>query len=224
MATRAALFDLDGVLLDSARFHLEGWRRMAAELGVPFDDSFFWQTFGMTNGRILPRLLGREIPPAEAMALSERKEALYREAALGRLELWRGARELLVALRQAGFRTALVSSTPRSNLDFLRAELGLDALMDAFVGAEDVRLGKPDPEPFLVAAARLGADPGSCVVVEDALAGIEAALAGGMRCIAVATTVDETELRERSGAHLVAGSVEDLSVGHFERLVDRASD
>jgi len=224
MRVRAAIFDLDGVLLDSARFHLDGWRRLAAELGVSFADSFFWQTFGMTNGRILPRLLGRELDPAETTALSERKEALYREAAHGRIALWPGAQQLLHGLREAGFRTALASSTPRSNLDFLRAELGLDPLMDAFVCADDVRLGKPDPEPFLVASSRLAAPPSRCVVVEDALAGIEAALAGGMRCIAVATTVERGELRERSGAHLVAASVADLTVADFERLLDGRQD
>ncbi len=224
MATRAALFDLDGVLLDSARFHLEGWRRMAAELRVPFDDAFFWQTFGMTNGRILPRLLGRVLGPVEVTALSERKEALYRESARGHVELWQGARGLLNALRDAGFRTALVSSTPRSNLDFLRAELRLDELMDGFVCAEDVRLGKPDPEPFLIAAERLGAIPIRCVVVEDALAGIEAALAGGMRCIAVATTVDVAELSARSSAHLVVGAVGDLTVADFDRLLNESRD
>ncbi len=220
MTTRAAIFDLDGVLMDSGVFHLEAWRRMAAELGAPFEDGFFWRTFGMTNGRILPLLLNRELDPGESHELSERKEALYRQAASGGIVLWPGAEPLLEALRGAGYRLAVGSSTPRSNLDFLRAELGLDRLMDAFVCAEDVRIGKPDPEPFLVAAARLGVEPRASVVIEDALAGVEAALAAGMRCIAVSTTVDADTLRSRSGAHLVAGSVADLTVADFDRLLD----
>lgn len=224
MADRAAIFDLDGVLMDSGAFHLEAWRRMAAELDAPFEDAFFWRTFGMTNGRILPQLLGRELHPEESRELSERKEALYRETATGSIRLWSGAEPLLEALRRAGFRLAVGSSTPRSNLDFLRAELGLDRFMDAFVCAEDVRLGKPDPEPFLVAASRLAVEPRAAVVVEDALAGVAAALAAGMRCIAVSTTVDAGTLRSRSGAHLVAGSVADLTVADFERLLGRAGD
>lgn len=212
------LFDLDGVLLDSAGFHLDAWQALGEEIGHPVSEAFFRATFGQTNGSILPRLLGRDLAEPELAALGERKEELFRAAAGGRIALYAGVEQLLRELRAHGFGLALATSTPRSNLEFYRRELALDALLDVFVCAADVRRGKPDPEVFVVAAERLGLPPERCAVVEDAPAGIAAGLAGGMRVVGVATTHPAAALREEGG-HLVVERTIDLTPTVLESLL-----
>ena len=216
---RGVIFDLDGVLLDSSAFHLRAWQRLGEELGVGVDEAFFTRTFGLTNVAILPELLGRELSAEEAHHLSERKEAIFRDEARGRVRLFAGAERLLRDLRGRGYRLALASSTPASNLAFFSAELGLGELLEVLVGADDVARGKPDPEVFLVAAARLGLPPPRCVVVEDAVAGFEAAAAARMPCVAVATTNAFDRLAERADVALLVATIDDLDAQDFARLL-----
>ena len=181
---RAVLWDLDGVLVDSAPFHLRAWRELFASLGRGFGEADFRRTFGLRNDAILRDLLG-ELPPAEAERLAARKEELYRQAARGNIAALPGALALLRSLRERGFRLGLVSSTPRANIDLILSSLGVSESFDVILGEEDVTRGKPDPEGFLLAAERLGVPPADCVVIEDAPAGVEAAKGGGMRCVGV---------------------------------------
>ena len=181
---RAVLWDLDGVLVDSAPFHLRAWRELFASLGRGFGEADFRRTFGLRNDAILRDLLG-ELPPAEAERLAARKEELYRQAARGNIAALPGALALLRSLRERGFRLGLVSSTPRANIDLILSSLGVSESFDVILGEEDVTRGKPDPEGLLLAAERLGVPPADCVVIEDAPAGVEAAKGGGMRCVGV---------------------------------------
>ena len=184
LVVRAVLWDLDGVLVDSAPFHLRAWRELFASLGRGFGEADFRRTFGLRNDAILRDLLG-ELPPAEAERLAARKEELYRQAARGNIAALPGALALLRSLRERGFRLGLVSSTPRANIDLILSSLGVSESFDVILGEEDVTRGKPDPEGFLLAAERLGVPPEECVVIEDAPAGVEAAKGGGMRCVGV---------------------------------------
>ena len=184
LVVRAVLWDLDGVLVDSAPFHLRAWRELFASLGRGFGEADFRRTFGLRNDAILRDLLG-ELPPAEAERLAARKEELYRQAARGNIAALPGALALLRSLRERGFRLGLVSSTPRANIDLILSSLGVSESFDVILGEEDVTRGKPDPEGFLLAAERLGVPPADCVVIEDAPAGVEAAKGGGMRCVGV---------------------------------------
>jgi beta-phosphoglucomutase family hydrolase len=213
------IFDLDGVLLDSSHCHFQAWQRLGAELGVEVGESFFLRTFGKTNDQILPELLGRPLDATEARLLSERKESLFRSEAAGRLELFEGATALLERLRAAGWGLALASSTTASNLFFLGEELGLDRMFDVMVSADDVNRGKPDPEVFLAASERLGLRADRCVVVEDAVAGFEAAAAAGMPCVAVATTNPIDRLSDRGDLALVVSAIADLDVEDFRRIL-----
>jgi beta-phosphoglucomutase family hydrolase len=217
---RGVIFDLDGVLLDSAEFHKESWYRLAGELGIPYTDAFFVETFGMTNHAIIPRMVKREVPPGELDRLSERKEFLFREQAKGRISLFEGAIPLFEELKREGFRLALGTSTPESNVRFFYAELGLDRHLRAYTCSNDVNSGKPDPEVFLLAAERLGLPPARCVVVEDAVAGVQAANAGGMRCIAVTTTRTEADLRAESRPDLVVETIAVLNAARFAEVLE----
>lgn len=210
--TKAVLWDMDGVLVDSARFHYEGYRRLLAELGRHLDFDYYSQNLiGLRNETILRRVLG-ELPPEEIETLASRKEEYFREAVAGKVEALPGAAALVRRLREAGIAMAIVSSTPRRNIDLVVSSLGLEDAFGTLVGAEDAERGKPDPEGFLVAAERLGAAPPDCVVLEDAPEGIRGAKAAGMRAIGVATTRPPDRLTE---ADLVVERLDDPRVEAF---------
>ena len=175
-------------LIDSSSQHERSWELLASERGLFLPEGHFKAGFGKKNEVIIPAL-GWGGDPLVIRTLADRKEELYRElvAAEGIIIL-PGARELLEALRQEGIPRAVGSSTPRENLNALFAATGLDSLFDAVVCGSDVTHGKPDPEVFLAGAAFLGLQPGRCVVIEDAFAGIEAARRAGMKVVGVATT------------------------------------
>jgi len=203
----AVLWDLDGVLVDTARFHYQAWRQLLGELGRMLSEDEFRRSFGLRNDLILRDLLG-EVPPEEVERLSERKEALFRKHAAGRVTLLAGAAELMRGAQDGGRRAALVTSTPRANIDFVLGQVGLADAFDTIVAAEDVSRGKPDPEGYLLAARRLGVAPERCLVIEDAPGGVEAARRAGMRCLAVTTTRPREDL---SAADAVVDSLNDAA-------------
>jgi beta-phosphoglucomutase family hydrolase len=207
----AVLWDLDGVLVDSTRFHYEAYRRLLAESGrdISFDE--FRNLIGLRNEAILQRLLG-ELPPQEVERLGERKEEFFRELIAGKVEALPGAAGLARRLSESGVLMAIVSSTPRVNVELILGSLGLGGAFAVVVGAEDASRGKPHPEGFLTAAERLGVAPVHCVVLEDAPEGIQGAKAAGMRCIGVATTRPPARLRE---ADLVVERLDDPRVEGF---------
>lgn len=185
---RGVIFDWDGVVIDSSRAHEESWELLARERGVPLPEGFFMRTFGMRNQQIIPEWFGVQ-DAGEVQRLGDRKEELYRDI-LRRdgIRALPGVVELLRALKQAGIPRVVGSSTPRKNIDTVMDTAGLGGLFDAIVSAEDVTRGKPEPDVFLQAGAKIGRTPAECVVIEDAHVGIEAARRAGMRVIAVATT------------------------------------
>lgn len=215
------IFDWDGVLVDSARQHEASWERLANEAGLPLPPGHFQRSFGMKNEWIIPMLLRWTQDPAEIRRLSQRKEWWYRRLVADEgLELCRGAAELLAALTREGVSCAVGSSTPRENLTFILDRLGLAGAFQATVTAEDVQRGKPDPDVFVLAAARLGLPPARGVVVEDAPVGIAAAHAAGMRVVGVTTTHPEGVLR---GADEIIPGLNALTVARLRMLVDTGS-
>lgn len=190
-----ALFDWDGVIIDSSSHHEESWERLAREEARTLPPDHFKKGFGRKNEVIIPKLLGWTHEPAEIRRISLRKEALYREVVAERgLSALPGVRTWLERLRDAGVPCAIGSSTHRANIDLSLGLIGLAEFFSAIVTAEDVSHGKPDPEVFLTAAARIARPPERCVVFEDAHVGIAAARAGGMRVVGVATTHPAGEL------------------------------
>lgn len=203
----AILWDMDGVLVDTGDLHFQAWRRLLGELGQSLTEEEFRATFGLRNDLTLRDLLG-DVPAEEIERLSQRKEAFFREDAAGRVRPLPGAVELVRRARKAGRRMALVTSTPRANIDLVLQSAGLAGAFDAIVAAEDVSQGKPDPEGFLLAARMLSVAPERCLVVEDAPGGIEAARRAGMRSLAVATTHDRQEL---AAADSVVDSLDEVT-------------
>jgi len=213
----AAVFDWDGVIVDSSRAHAESWVRLAREESRSLPPDHFRRGFGMKNEVIIPKLLAWATDPQDIRRLSLRKEALYREIIREQgIESLPGARPFLESLRTSGVPCAVGSSTHRVNITTALEVLGLTGFFRAIVSAEDVHHGKPDPEVFLVAARKLDTPPGRCVVFEDAHAGIDAARNAGMKVVAVATTNKAAALGH---ADRVVHRLDELTLGDLQQLV-----
>ena len=216
-----AIFDWDGVIIDSSSHHEESWERLAKETGFTLPKGHFRKGFGMKNEFIIPNLLDWSNLPQEIGRLSLRKEELYREILLEwGIRPLPGVVEWLTELRQCGVRCAIGSSTHRLNIHTILTVLGFEDWFAAIVTAEDVSHGKPDPEVFLTAAEQIGVDPSHCVVFEDAFVGIEAAHRGGMKVVAVATTNPIETLKT---ADLAVHRLDELSVDQVAALVENQS-
>ena len=210
---KSVLWDLDGTLVDSERYHWLAWRDTMAGEGVPLTHPRFLETFGLRNDAIVPQWIPGATPE-RIHQIAIAKEQLYRRLVReGGLEPLPGARHWTERLAREGWQQAIASSAPRENVDVVLAVIGLAPCFQAIVSAEDVTLGKPDPQVFLTAAARLGSTPARSIVVEDAPAGIEAARRAGMRSIGV----------RRNGSPLAAdlavSSLADLPPDAFSRLI-----
>ncbi|MCP4590870.1 MAG: HAD family phosphatase [bacterium] len=208
MAIRGVIFDLDGVLIDSAHAHLQSWKALARIHQRTIDEATFAATFGRPNVDIVPLMFPEETTPEGIRRIGEEKERVYRDLVRGRMPIIPGAADLVRMCDQDGLRLAIGSSAPPENIALALAELGVSDRITAIVSGDDVRRGKPDPEVFVLAAGLVDLPPGDCVVVEDVPAGVEAALSAGTRVVAVRTTYGADDL---SRAHLVTGSVADLS-------------
>ena len=214
------IWDVDGTLLDSGEMHFNSWVILAQELGKPFTTEDFKQTFGRRNAEIIRQLFGDHYTDQEVYDLGFRKEEYYRVTARQGLTLLPGVRALLESLHAAGFKQAVGSSAPHANLELILELTGVAKYVSAVVGAEDTTRGKPDPQVFQVAAQRLGAEPARCVVFEDAVAGVQAAKAGDMRCVAVSFVGHHPQEKLRAaGADVVVRSLEELSAEQVARLV-----
>ena len=185
---RAVIFDWDGVVVDSSAHHERSWEILAAQRGLPLPAGHFKRGFGKKNNVIIPDL-GWATQPAEVEALAHEKEEIYRSLVRqDGIKPLPGVRALLSALQSANIPCAIGSSTERANLDCLLDLMDLRNFFRVIVSGEEVIHGKPDPSIFLLAAERLGCTPADCVVIEDALVGIEAARCAGIPVLAVATT------------------------------------
>jgi HAD superfamily hydrolase (TIGR01509 family) len=200
----AVLFDMDGVLALNSHFHTQAWQRYAAEhLGIAIGDDDA-RIHGGRNADILAALTGRQPGAAEVEACDRLKEGTYRRLARGAIRPVPGLMAYLDHLAAHRVPCAVVTSAGVENADFVLAELGIAARFAARVTAEDVRHGKPHPEPYQQGARRLGIDPAACLVHEDAPAGVRSAIAAGCQVVALTTTVAPAVLRQAGAARLVA--------------------
>ena len=206
-----AIFDHDGVLVDSLELHQRAWVEMGRQGGLPITAEFVRETFGMTNPAMFRRLLGDALTEDDVRRHSETKESVYRELARGRIVLMDGARDLLDRLAGAGFKLAVGTSGIRPNIDLTVECCGLEGVFAAIASADDITRSKPDPEVFLVAARKAGVEPGHSVVFEDAVVGIQAAKAAGMRAVGV-TTHHPAEALYGGGADLVVDTLAGFDV------------
>jgi HAD superfamily hydrolase (TIGR01509 family) len=200
-----ALFDWDGVLVDSKALHHAAWDQAARDFGYPHGPEDFARHFGTQNRRAILEILRWTRDNALAERISVHKELVYREL-LGQRDIWMsGSLPFVDLLAASGVPRAVVSSSPRQNIEVVLQGAAPERPFSSIVTAEDTRVGKPDPEGFLLGAQRLGLPAERCVVFEDAPAGILAGLAAGMRVVALTTTHGAAELGR---AHLVTDRLE----------------
>jgi HAD superfamily hydrolase (TIGR01509 family) len=191
-----AIFDWDGVIIDSSAAHEQSWDLLAAAEQRVLPPGHFKAGFGRKNQFIIPNILQWATDPAEIERLGRRKEELYREILKTTgIQALPGVRALLEGLRAAGVPCVVGSSTPRLNIAHVMTLAQLHGFFADIVSAEDVSHGKPHPEVFLKAAQKINRAPAQCVVFEDAFVGLEAARAGGFKSIGVGTTNPVESLR-----------------------------
>jgi beta-phosphoglucomutase len=185
---KACIFDLDGVIVDTAIYHYQAWKRLANELGFDFTEHDNEQLKGVSRTRSLEIILqlgGVTKTEAEKEELADRKNKWYVEM-IGKMrpdEILPGAKKFVQACRDAGIKTALGSASKNSMM--ILDKIGMTSLFDAIVDGNKVTKAKPDPEVFLKGAEELGVQPSECVVFEDAIAGVEAAKAGAMKAVGI---------------------------------------
>jgi beta-phosphoglucomutase len=185
---KGAIFDLDGVIVDTAKYHYLAWASLADELDFKFTEEDNERLKGVSRMRSLDILLevgGLEFKEVEKLAMAEKKNRLYVEyiSRLEESELLPGVKEYLTGMRSRGIGIALGSAS--KNAEFILNKLNITDLFDAVVDGNKVSLAKPDPEVFLIAAQEIGLQPDECVVFEDAEAGVQAGKAAGMKVVGI---------------------------------------
>jgi beta-phosphoglucomutase len=185
---KAALFDLDGVIVDTARYHYIAWREMANGLGFDITLEQNERLKGVSRMESLDIILGIggvAVSEEERARLGTSKNQRYVElvSQMDSSEILRGAREYLELLRRRGVKIALGSAS--KNAGMILDSLGIRSLFDAVIDGTKVSKSKPDPEVFLLGAEAVGVEPAACVVYEDAAAGVEAAKAAGMSAVGI---------------------------------------
>lgn len=184
----ACIFDLDGVVVDTARYHFIAWKALAEELGFEFtpkDNERLKGVSRMQSLEILLEIGGLHVPEQKKQVMAEKKNALYVRyiETMTPEETLPGVEKFLQELRANGIKTALGSAS--KNAPMILERIGLAHLFDAIVDGNSISEAKPNPEVFLKGAEKLGVQPGNCVVFEDAIAGVEAARNAGMRCVGI---------------------------------------
>lgn len=185
---KACIFDLDGVVVDTARYHFIAWKALAEELGFEFTPEDNERLKGVSRMQSLDILLdigGLHVPEQEKQAMAEKKNASYVRyiETMTPEETLPGVEKFLRELRANGIKTALGSAS--KNAPMILERIGLAPLFDAIVDGNSISEAKPNPEVFLKGAEILGVQPENCLVFEDARAGVEAARNAGMRCIGI---------------------------------------
>ena len=196
MSKLGAIFDWDGVVVDSSRLHVLSWQDLAQEVGCSIPPEISIGALGLKTEAVITELLKWTQDPTEVTRLTFRKEALFRERAKrDGIDSQPGVLDFLRGLKKRFIPCAVGSSAPRLNVEAGMEALKTKGVFAAIVSGDDVTRGKPAPDIFLKAAERIGLPPEECVVFEDAPAGVEAARSAGMRVVGVLTTHDPHDLR-----------------------------
>lgn len=206
---RAIIWDMDGVIADTALFHFKAWEEILARRKISLSWDLFISMFGMRNDTFVRKLLGEKIAEKEIPAIVQEKESLFKEKARHHVKPFPGVINLLEAVKKGNFKQALASSAPRENIDFILQELKIEDLFHCTVSGHEVSKGKPDPQIFLLAAEKMGVVPSDCDVIEDSPYGIRAARAAGMSCLAVSNTHNAKDLKQ---ADKIVASLEKMDL------------
>lgn len=211
---------MDGVLVDNMMTHMEAFAEMARRYGVALDIPTVLGMAGKGNDEIFGALFPSEIVERVGWkALGLEKEATYRKLYAQKMKPAEGLIAFLDGLKDAGIKIAVGTSAIQANMDFIFDGIGIRKYFDAIVNADMVERCKPDPEIYLVALRELGIEASECLVFEDAIAGVQAAHAAGIKVVVVSTTVDKAKLEAEAGVVLTIKDFTEITPAKAEALV-----
>jgi beta-phosphoglucomutase family hydrolase len=208
---------MDGTMIDNMPYHNAAFVELHKRYNVPMADDFLPRTSGKTNNDIMPMIFGKDISTERIAELAHEKESLYRELYRPQLKLVNGLRELLEEIKAAGIPMCVGSSAPDENIDFVLDGLNIRSYFTAVINSSQITQGKPHPEVFLKAAAAMNLTPEQCVVVEDAVLGVEAARNAGMAVMAISTIMPPERLQQ---ADMVIKDFTEVNIYTFENLLN----
>lgn len=209
---------MDGVLVDTGPIHFASWKKLAEKLEVKFTKEFFEETFGQRSIPITKKLVGEDIEESRIKKWANLKEKYYREMMQDKIEALPGVISLIKDLKRNDYKLAVGSSGPPKNVDLLLESLNIKQYFDMIVTGADVKKGKPNPEVFEKIQLHFKIDSRSCVVIEDAPVGIEAAKKANMKTIALTTTHQREDLQ---GADLILKDLSKLSYNDITKLIKK---
>lgn len=208
---------MDGVIAQTAPYHIKAWQEVFRKRGVNFTREDFKHYFGRRNDAIIKGALGDGISQEEIDVIADEKERSFRRRIGQNIRSLPGVIELMTSLPQHGFKMAIGSSTARENIRLITEALGIDKRFQCTIAGRDATEGKPSPQIFLLAAEELGVKPENCIVIEDSVAGVTAAKRAGMLCLAVTNTHPGTSLSE---ADHIVDTLTAVSIKDFEKLLE----
>jgi beta-phosphoglucomutase len=215
MSIHACIFDLDGVLVDTAKYHFLAWKRLTDQLGIPFTEKDNERLKGvsrMDSLEIILEIGNRKLNPQQKTEYATLKNNWYIDY-IGRMtpdEILPGCLEFINELKLADIRVVIGSSS--KNTSMILQQVGIKELFDAIADGNIISKAKPDPEVFIKAANMVGCKPANCIVFEDALAGVEAALNAGMICVGIGSAKVLTK------AHFVVSGLNEMTLEKLKAL------
>jgi beta-phosphoglucomutase len=214
----AVIWDMDGVITDTAAYHYQAWKEEFAKKGIDYTREDFLRHFGQRNDIIIKDALGNDVSPDELAAINAAKQANFLHRVAGHIRPLPGAISLIQSLKEHGIKQAIASSAPKGNIEIITRALGIEDYFQAIVFGTEVPEGKPSPQIFLLAAQKLEVKPADCIVLEDAMAGVAGAKNAGMKCVAVTNSHPETRLKQ---ADLIVATLEKVSLADLVALFNR---
>ncbi len=213
---KAVIWDMDGIIVDTAQYHLEGWQIVFQKRGTNYTKEDFRLNTGKRSDTIIRSVLGEKILQNEITEIIQEKDETFRQLMGQNIRLFPGVLKLITSLKAHGFKIAIASSAPMENIQLITQSLKIHNRFDAIISGWEVTKGKPDPQTFLLAAEKLGVKAKDCIVIEDAISGVTASKRAGMRCIAVTNTTSREELRE---ADLIIDTLAEITIDDLEKLL-----
>ena len=213
---KAVIWDMDGVIADTAQYHLKGWQMVFQKRGANYTEEDFRRNTGKRSDTIVREVLGEKIAQGEIIAIIREKDENFRQLMGQNIRPFPGVLKLITSLKEHKFKIAIASSAPMDNIQLITQSLKIHNRFDAIISGWEVTKGKPDPQTFLLAAEKLGVEAEDCIVIEDAISGVTASRRAGMRCIAVTNTTSREELRE---ADLIIDTLEEITADDLDRLL-----
>jgi beta-phosphoglucomutase family hydrolase len=216
--TKAVIWDMDGVIADTAEYHLIGWQMVFQRRGANYSAEDFRFNTGKRSDTIVKSVLGENLLPDEIAGIVREKDETFRQLIGENIKSFPGVAKLIVSLKKHKFKIAIASSAPMENILLIIKSLKVHSYFDAIISGWEVSRGKPDPQTFLLAAEKLGVEPKCCIVIEDAIAGVTASKRANMHCVAVTNTTPKEELKE---ADIITDTLEDITINTLKKLLNQ---